>query len=316
MAAKELIQGKKNKKVFDKCLNNKNRLGLSYCLLLALETNHTEFKEKLYKKLVKNQDLEGKKTKLENIVIDIYNFSKKPGKKNALKVLKFRLPYISYKRNFFFDPIFFNYKKQAALYLAATNSKTALISIESFLELNNKDAAAKIYKNSLKKLTNQEKMCLELKLKPLDDIKIFQWCQKFQKKFLSVPDTLMMIKTLLDIDKHDIASIYLTPKIFKKRKLIKQVWEIQYLCGDKKMKDHLRKNVDNWWSLYGVEEESILEQLKLSRYLLGESFITPHVRRLLSVNNPFNRRSKLSRKYPCSSILKHAMLLYISAGRK
>jgi hypothetical protein len=135
---------------------------------------------------------------------------------------------------------------------------------------------------------------------------------QFQEKFESSEAYFQMLETLLSLGQKEIARGSLG--LLKNDKKGKRGWYIQYYAGDEEMRESLRDAVNNWWT--SVEEETPLQMARLSRYLLGDRFISADIRRLLSESEPFHPKGKLLKAYPYATLLAMSMKLYIGGGRK
>lgn len=158
-------------------------------------------------------------------------------------------------------------------------------------------------------------MAMRFKALKTED-EVFEWTEAYLEKYDSEKAKYEMIRTLFENKQEEIASMYLSPDTLKSKRKQKEVWYLCFMLGDKEMRDYLRKTIDNWWSIHGIEDENLLEKVRISRYLLGDNFITPSIRRLLAVNNPFHTKSKLLKKHKSVKVMRSTMLLYVASGRK
>ena len=272
--------------------------------------------EKIQQRLLQQKPAPKYDRSLRAMALAIYRFRQNPGLETAKALLSLAIPCLRYQRNFFYDPALYAHLSHAAFTIAAASHLDPVARIDSLITIGDLAAARKLLQNHAKTCSRWQASCLELRITATtNEEALFQWSEKFQQQFRQPAARLAMLQTLLALGQSDIAALYLGPKILQGQQR-QAVWEIEYRAGDRKMRNHLRQKIDNWWSLYGVEELSPLAMLQISRYLLGDHFITPHLRRLLAVGNPFHLQSKIMKNYPQAKTLRRAMVFYVGAGRK
>ena len=272
--------------------------------------------KKVYQRLLQQKPDKKYDKGLQAMALAIYRFRENPGPELAKPILALSVPCLRHQRNFFYDPSLYLHLAHAAFTISAASHFDPVARIESLIIIGKLAAAQKLFQCHAESWPKWQANCLSTRLTAtVSEEAIFQWTEKFQEQFKQQPAKLAMLQTLLAFGKNDIAAMYLGPEILQGQQR-QAIWEIEYRAGDKKMRDHLRQKVDNWWSLYGVEELSALEMLQTSRYLLGDHFITPHLRRLLAVGNPLHPKGKILKNYPQAKTLRSAVVFYVGAGRK
>ncbi len=280
--------------------------------------NTDDFKQitEIYQRLLELKNSKpGWESNLYQAAITLSRFYSNPNDNNAKEVLKINIPQIRYERNFFYDPVYYRHFAYISFYLGA--SQKNLSGLMCNLKIKHYEQAKEIYNKIKTTLPNWQQSCIEGILNNAEvEEKWMDWVTEYQSKFVQPIEQIAMLETLIAAKQTALAAQCFTPEITTNSDFEQKVWEIQFEIGDSELRDKLREVVDNWWSKFGVEEESSLQMIRLSRFLLGDNFITPHIRRLLSTNNPFHDQSKLMKEYSQTKLIKSTMLLYVAGGRQ
>ncbi|MBP7021795.1 MAG: hypothetical protein KBC30_08285 [Planctomycetes bacterium] len=254
---------------------------------------------------------------LKAYALGLYNFYHEPSSKHATELLEIKLPSYRQNGNLFFDSLYYFHMSQACFYLYSENPKDVYHHILSLLYQQKINEANTIYRNNMDNLSEDQLICIrtysghyslaENIIKIVDE-----YLETYRKK----EQVLELLHALIYNKQYEIVAMYLPIEWEEDVEYQKELWFLQYQVGDAEMRNLVRQEIDNWWSMYGVADESALSMLRLSLCLLGDTYITPHARRLLSVNNPFYGKEKILTNYPSTQTLRSLILLYVASGRK
>lgn len=252
---------------------------------------------------------------------NLYRFYYERNTRTARALLQTKMPVYRNNGTLCYDCTYYNHLAKACFYLATHNpkDKEAFEQIVAFCKLGDIEQASKTYKTKKHSLKSYEQICLSLQLEEqADQEKLAEIIDKYLEEYEEPEELMQLFYSLLDMNQTELVANYLPTDwdLEDDDETQASLWYLQYNVGDEEMKEQVRKNVDNWWSMYGVENVNILSSLRLTRCVLGEKYITPHVRRLLAVNNPFYNKSQLLLQYPSAQALRSIMLLYVAAGRQ
>lgn len=275
----------------------------------------------LYVQLLKTPVLPDYVGELQTYAQNLYRFYYECNTRTARALLQTKMPVYRNNGTLCYDCTYYNHLSKACFYLATHNKKDkeTFDQIAAFCRLQDMEQAQKTYKTKKHLLKSYEQVCLALQLEEQhDQEKLAEIIDHYLEEYEEYEEIMQLLYSLLYMNQTELVANYLPTDwdIEDDDETQASLWYLQYSVGDEEMKEQVRKNVDNWWSMYGVENVNILNSLRLTRCVLGDKYITPHVRRLLAINNPFYNKSQLLLQYPSAQALRSIMLLYVAAGRQ
>lgn len=258
---------------------------------------------------------------LQTYAQNLYRFYYECNTRAARALLQTKMPVYRNNGTLCYDCTYYNHLAKASFYLATHNKKDkeTFDQIVAFCRLQDMEQAQKTYKTKKHLLKSYEQVCLALQLEDQhDQEKLSEIIDHYLEEYEEPEEVMQLLYSLLSINQTELVANYLPTDWDTEDDDETQasLWYLQYSVGDEEMKEQVRKSVDNWWSMYGVENINILNSLRLTHCVLGDKYITPHVRRLLAINNPFFNKSQLLLQYPSAQALRSIMLLYVAAGRQ